>query len=127
MLDIFAKTRSAFCPVTTDNNKVVAVVFSLDILKVVEKLELSVTVGSLSSQLIYIRRDDSIGNALQVMLEKGIRSLVIKQSNDEDKTRRTKTKMIINDRNILEFLLSHDSRDTINDAIELLKSRQNYR
>lgn len=61
------------------------------------------------------------------MPEKGIRSLVIKQSNDENKTRRTKTKMIINDRNILEFLLSHDNRDTINDAIELLKSRQNYR
>src|SRR5579884_2994440 len=88
VLDIFDKTRFAFCPVTRDG-KVVASISSRDILKVVEKSELRATVGSLSSPRISINKDASIGNALEVMLEKGIRSLAIRkyaEDKDENET-----------------------------------------
>jgi CBS domain-containing protein len=103
VLNIFSKTRFAFCPITV-NSKVAASLSLRDILKVVEGSKLNVAANKLSSPLTYISKDASIGNALEMMLEKGIRNLALMQGNSQEIT------SIVNDRKILEFLVSHDGR-----------------
>jgi predicted transcriptional regulator len=103
VLNIFSKTRFAFCTITV-NSKVAASLSLRDILKVVERSKLNVAANKLSSPLTYISKDASIGNALEMMLEKGIRNLAPMQGNSQEMT------SIVNDRKILEFLVSHDGR-----------------
>lgn len=99
-LDVFSKTGFAFVPITIDE-RVVTSLSSRDLLKLVATLKLDATVGELSSSLISIGNDTSIGNALEIMLEQGVRNLIVKY---DDRT------TILNDRKILEFLLSHEGR-----------------
>jgi predicted transcriptional regulator len=103
VLNIYSKTRFAFCPIAV-NDKVAASLSLRDILKVVERSKLDISANKLSSPLTYISKDASIGNALEMMLEKGIRNLAILQGNSKEIT------SIVNDRKILEFLVSHDGR-----------------
>ena len=98
-LDIFGRTKFAFAPITVDSR--VATSLSLrDVLRLVAG-KLNTPVGELASKLISVKSNTSIENALELMVEKGIRNLAV--SNDND-TR------IINDRKILEFLLSYEGR-----------------
>lgn len=102
-LDVFHRTGFAFVPITI-NEKVVTSLSVRDLLKVVVTSKLSTTVGELSSPLISMDSNTTIGDALEIMLEQGIRNLIVK---DNDRT------TILNDRKILEFLLSHEGRQVM--------------
>ena len=103
-IDIFTKTRFAFVPITIEGR--VATSLSIrDILRVLTS-KLVTPVREVSSSLVSIRYSTSIGRALKLMLEKGIRNLIVRNENNEDIG-------IINDRKILEFLLSYEGRRII--------------
>jgi predicted transcriptional regulator len=98
VLDIFEKTGFAFVPITIDD-KVVTALSLRDLLKMVSALELDVSISQLASSLISAANDTSIGNALETMLEQGVRNLIIKDNGSAT---------VLNDRKVLEFLLSHE-------------------
>jgi CBS domain-containing protein len=60
-------------------------------------------VGEMSSRLVSVKYNTSIQKALELMLEKGIRNSGVRNENNDDVG-------IINDRKILEFLLSYEGR-----------------
>jgi CBS domain-containing protein len=103
-LDIFAKTRFGFVPITIED-KVVTTLSIRDILRALTG-KLVTPVRELSSSLISVKYNTSIRKALELMLEKGIRNLLVRNENNEDIG-------IINDRKILEFLLSYEGRRII--------------
>ena len=100
-LDIFKKTRFGFVPITIEDR--VATSLSIrDILRVLTG-KIVTPVGEVSSRLVSVRYNTSIEKALELMLEKGIRNLNVRNENNDDIG-------IINDRKILEFLLSYEGR-----------------
>jgi len=102
-LDIFNKTRFAFVPITIDGR--VATSLSIrDTLRLAAGM-LVTPVGELSSRLVSIRSSTSIEKALGLMLEKGIRNLAVRNESSDTH--------IVNDRKILEFLLSYEGRRVI--------------
>lgn len=99
-LYIFGKTRFAFVPITVDGR--VATSLSIrDILRLATD-KLDMPVGELSSRLISVKGSTSIQKALELMLENGVRNLVVRNESGDIR--------IINDRRILEFLLSYEGR-----------------
>lgn len=102
-LDIFSETGFAFVPITIDQN-VVTTLSVRDVLRVVVESKLETPVVEISSRAIVTSNKASIGNALELMLEEGVRSLIV--SDNHGKT-------VLNDRKILEYLLSHNGRQTI--------------
>jgi CBS domain-containing protein len=102
-LGIFSRTRFAFVPVTI-GGKVATSLSMRDVLRLVAG-KLNAPVGELSSKLVSVKGSTSIQKALELMLEKSIRNLAVRgESNDI---------RIINDRKILEFLLSYEGRRVI--------------
>jgi predicted transcriptional regulator len=100
-IDIFRKTRFGFVPITIEGR--VATSLSIrDILRVLTG-KLVTPVGEVSSKLISIKYNTSIQKALELMLEKAIRNLNVRNENKGDIG-------ILNDRKILEFLLSYEGR-----------------
>jgi CBS domain-containing protein len=100
-LDIFSKTRFAFVPITIEG-RVVTSLSIRDILRVLPG-KIVRPVGEVSSPLISVKYNTSIKKALELMLEKVIRNLNVRNENNGDIG-------IINDRKILEFLLSYEGR-----------------
>jgi hypothetical protein len=76
-------------------------------------------IKDLSSQLISVDKKSNIRNAIDLMIKHGIRNIGIRGDNEYDSktnnhnndNRKTKPLRIINDRKILEFLLSHNGRN----------------
>jgi CBS domain-containing protein len=97
-LEIFNKTRFAFVPITI-NGSVATSLSVRDVLRLAAG-KLDTPVGELSSKLISVSGSTSIKKALELMLEKSIRNLAVTNDNDDA--------LIINDRKILEFLLSYE-------------------
>jgi predicted transcriptional regulator len=100
-VDIFSKTRFAFVPITIEG-RVVTSLSIRDILRVLAG-KLVMPIGEVSSRLVSVKYNISIEKALELMLEKGIRNLNVRNENKVDIG-------IINDRKILEFLLSYEGR-----------------
>jgi CBS domain-containing protein len=112
-LDIFAKTEFAFVPVTIDNT-VVTSLSVRDLLKIIPALRLDTPIRELSSSLIAIDGKTSIGNALEIMLEQGVRSLAVREAEENTGAKTAAAApSILNDRKILEFLISHDGRQAL--------------
>lgn len=108
-LDIFSKTKFAFVPVTIDGT--IATSLSMrDVLRFVAG-KLDTPVGELSSRLVSVKCSTSVKEALELMLESGIRNLAV--VNESVDTR------IVNDRKILEFLLSYEGRRVMADPAGL--------
>jgi CBS domain-containing protein len=110
-LEVFERTRFAFIPILTkkedkmddldDSFKVVTASLAIrDILPLIAEANLNIPIRELSSQLISLDARTSIRIALDYMLNNGIRNIGIKSNLSH----------IINDRKILEFLLSHNGR-----------------
>jgi CBS domain-containing protein len=100
-LDIFRKTRFGFVPITIEGS--IATSLSIrDILRVLTG-RLVTPIGEVSSRLVSVKYNTSIRKALELMLEKVIRNLAVRNENNNDIG-------IINDRKILEFLLSYEGR-----------------
>lgn len=147
VLDVFKKTRFAFIPIVEtidDNNtkyyKAVASITVRDFLKLftgikkhentkdasnstldidIEKIK-NTPAKDVASDLISVRQDDVLQNVLSVMFSKNIRNLGVMD-------KRSKVVGIINDRNILEFLLSPATRMVLEnkrDSIDTLEIRK---
>jgi predicted transcriptional regulator len=102
-LDIFMRTKFAFVPITVDDR--VATSLSMrDVLRLAAG-KLVAPVEELSSELVSVQHSTSIQKALELMLEKGIRNLAVRNENNDTR--------VINDRRILEFLLSYEGRRVI--------------
>lgn len=107
-LDIFARTEFAFVPVTT-SHRVVTSLSVRDLLKIVAASSLDKPIRELSSSLIEIDGNTSIGNALEIMLEQGIRTLLVREYKENTNTNTAPA--LLNDRKILEFLISPEGRE----------------
>jgi predicted transcriptional regulator len=127
-LEVFERTRFAFIPLLTkkedkmdDSFKVVTASLAIrDILPLIAKANLNISIRELSSQLISIDGKTSIRIALDYMLNNGIRNIGIRQeasAHDDVASENSGIKSnlpgIINDRKILEFLVSHDGRTVL--------------
>ncbi len=107
-LNIFKSTRFAFVPVSI--NESVATTLSLrDSLRVGSYLLKNLPAYSLASQLVSVSGDISIGKSLEIMLEKGIRNLGVVERD----TNLPEGIKVVNDRKILEFLMSHEGNNII--------------
>ena len=133
-LEVFERTRFAFIPILTkkgdrlddldDSFKVVTASLTIrDILPIIAKANLNISIRELSSQLVSLHGNTSIRIALDYMLNNGIRNIGIRQegsleiAHDDVATENSRIKSIlpgiINDRKILEFLLSHNGRTVL--------------
>lgn len=133
-LEVFEKTRFAFVPIVanSDNERngeivgssliVVAALAIRDILPLTAKTNLSISIKQISSPLLSVDGNTSVTDALGYMIDSGIRNIGIKEdvsirdgaNRDIIKDyRESKLLRIINDRKILEFLLSHNGREVL--------------
>ncbi len=103
-LDIFDKTGFAFVPITIKQSIVTSLSIR-DVLRVAIASKLETPIDRMSSSLVAVKSNTSIGDALEIMLEQGIRNLIIKDNNFNTG--------ILNDRKILEYLLSYGGRETV--------------
>jgi predicted transcriptional regulator len=137
VLEVFDKTKFAFIPITANNSsdkidsirdstaekkeeeELVASISIRDILPIIAKMNIDRPIKDLSSQLISVDKKSNIRNAIDLMIKHGIRNIGIRGDNEDDSktnnhnndNRKTKPLRIINDRKILEFLLSHNGRN----------------
>ncbi|AFU58896.1 CBS domain-containing protein [Candidatus Nitrososphaera gargensis Ga9.2] len=68
-------------------------------------------VKEISSPIVALENDASVGNALAAMVQNNVRNMVIRA----EKGSGANNMQIINDRKILEFLLSHDGRQMMSE------------
>jgi CBS domain-containing protein len=137
VLEIFDETKFAFVPITANNNSdkigsthnstaeeqeevVVASISIRDILPTIAKMNIDRPIKDLSSSLRSVDKNSSIRYAIDLMIKQGIRNIGIRGDSNEDSnktsnhnkhSRKSKLLRIINDRKILEFLLSHNGRN----------------
>jgi predicted transcriptional regulator len=107
-LEIFVKSEFAFVPITI-SKKVVTTLSVRDVLRVVVDSKLELPIREISSQAITTSIKSSIGDALETMLEENVRSLIVENGNEVS---------VINDRMILEYLLSHDGRQLTSEGLQ---------
>jgi CBS domain-containing protein len=102
-LDRFRITEFAFVPVTIGQN--IATSLSIrDVLRVAIASKLETPIGELSSPIVAVEPHATIGNSLELMLEQGIRNLIVRYKGRSG---------VINDRMILEYFLSHECREIV--------------
>jgi predicted transcriptional regulator len=105
-LHVFGMTKFAFVPIAV-NDRVVTSLSVRDVVKVVANSDegsvSDIPVERISSSIIAVENHTSIGDALKLMLEKGIRNLAVR-GHKKDRVQ------IINDRKILEYLISYQGR-----------------
>jgi predicted transcriptional regulator len=111
-IEVFDKTRFAFVPIIAEeddddeNSEVPVVVASLsirDILPLIAKANIDRSIKDISSPLVSVNKNTTIKDAVDLMFRKGVRNIGVNHNVDELR--------IINDRKILEFLLSHDGKE----------------
>jgi predicted transcriptional regulator len=136
VLEVFDKTKFAFIPITANNSsdkidsirdstaekkeeELVASISIRDILPIIAKMNIDRPIKDLSSQLISVDKKSNIRYAIDLMIKQGIRNIGIRGDNEDgsktnnhnNDNRKTKPLRIINDRKILEFLVSHNGRN----------------
>jgi predicted transcriptional regulator len=115
-LDVFDETRFAFVPITV-NYKIATSLSIRDVQRFVISRaaeaypsKLDGPAIDLASPIVALEDDASVGKTLAAMVQNNIRNIVIIKQEKDDKTMG-----IINDRKVLEFLLSHDGRRIISE------------
>jgi CBS domain-containing protein len=138
VIDIFERMRFAFVPVITttkeDNNDKPIIIGTLsirDFLPLIASKKLCIdqsetegAINQISSPLISVSKDSTIRDAISIMVNKGIRNIGIENCNSDyandhkekgkPKDQNSKLLCIINDRKILEYLLSRKRRGESN-------------
>ena len=111
-LEIFEKTRFAFVPIVAKDSSTVAASLSIrDILPLVAKINIDRPTKDVCSPLIRVDKNTTIRTALDLMIKGGIRNIGIEDNDAKNNNNNNKLLRIINDRKILEFLLSHNGRE----------------
>ena len=130
-LEVFKITGFAFVPILVKSDdmmerhslRVAASLAIRDILPLIAKANLSIPVKEFASPLISLNCETNFREALDYMLNKSIRNIGIKRELSyqvdsgtigvDQKDKEASLYRIINDRNILEFLLSHNGREVL--------------
>jgi hypothetical protein len=130
-LEVFKTTGFAFVLIVAksddmdegDSLRIAASLAIRDILPLIAKANLSIPAKELASQLVSVSGKTSIRNTLDYMLNKGIRNIGINEeptyrvgsrtAGGDERNKNHKLYDIINDRKILEFLLSHNGREVL--------------
>jgi CBS domain-containing protein len=112
VIELFKKTKFAFTPITKDGN-VVAILTIRDFLSIVmDKYNAETTpISQISSKLTSIDKNTDVLKAIDIMLMKGIRNIGISKNRNKP----SEVIGVINDRKILEFLLSYTGRQIMKD------------
>jgi CBS domain-containing protein len=112
VIELFRKTKFAFTPITKDRN-VVAILTIRDFLPIVKNKDKAETthISQISSKLTSIDKNTDVLKAIDIMLKKGIRNIGITKKGNKS----SEVIGVINDRKILEFLLSHTGRQIMKD------------
>jgi CBS domain-containing protein len=127
VIEVFDKTRFAFVPIIAKDDtrgdseaEVIASLSIRDILPIVAKANIDRSIKDLSSPLLSVDKKMSIRDAIDLMFKESIRNIGIKENADNDdhddnssssNTNKSKLLRIVNDRKILEFLLSHNGKE----------------
>lgn len=108
VIDLFKKTKFAFTPIITKERNVVAILTIRDFLPIVKNNDNAETtpISQISSKLTSIDKNTDILKTIDIMLKKGIRNIGI----TKNKNKPSEIIGVINDRKILEFLLSYTGR-----------------
>jgi len=130
-LEVFRTTGFAFVPILAKNDdmmkrhslRVAASLAIRDILPLIAKSNLSIPVKEFASSLISLNGETNVREALDYMLSKSIRNIGIKRELSyqvdsgtigvDEMDKEASLYRIINDRNLLEFLLSHNGREVL--------------
>lgn len=112
VIELFKKTKLAFTPVTKDRN-VVAILTIRDFLPIVMNKNNAETtsISHISSKLTSIDKNTDVLKAIDIMLKKGIRNIGMTKNRNKP----SEVIGVINDRKILEFLLSYTGRQIMKD------------
>ena len=131
VLEAFKTTGFAFVPIVVKSDDMmerhslrVAASFAIrDILPLIAKANLGIPVKEFASRLISLNGETNVREALDYMLSKSIRNIGIKRELSyqvdsgtigvDERDKDAKLYRVINDRNILEFLLSHNGREVL--------------
>jgi len=122
-LEVFKTTGFAFVPIIAKSDDVegapslrIAASLARAILPLIAKANLSIPVKEFASQLLSVNGKSSIRNALDIILNKSIRNIGISGEfpyRIDSLSKEANVCYIINDRKILEFLLSHNGREVV--------------
>ncbi|HXX96249.1 MAG TPA: hypothetical protein VEL11_03925 [Candidatus Bathyarchaeia archaeon] len=130
VLEVFKTTGFAFVPIIAKSDdveegclRIAASLAIRDILPLIAKADLRIPVKEFASQLLCVSGKSSIRNTLDIMLNKSIRNIGISgefpygidslTKGGDEKGKEANVCHIINDRKILEFLLSHNGREIV--------------
>lgn len=116
LLELFYESRFALAPIT-NKGVLIGSIGIRDVLPLIRELNLDTPITTICSPMITISSSLSLKAAIELMLQKNIRNVVIERDRPSDH-------YIINDRKILEFIFSYEGRKTIelNDCSAALSS-----
>jgi CBS domain-containing protein len=114
VIELFKKTKFAFTPIITKEGNVVAILTIRDFLSIVKDKDNAETtpISQISSKLTSIDKNTDVLKAIDIMLKKGIRNIGITKNKNKSSA---EVIGVINDRKILEFLLSYSGRQIMRD------------
>ena len=109
LLELFAGTKFALAPITNEG-ELIGSIGIRDLLPLVVESRLPIQVTTIGSTQILLKGDESIRTAIDTMLRKKIRNLVLSGDGNDSNN---KGDYIINDRKILEFIFSYEGKKAI--------------
>jgi CBS domain-containing protein len=114
VIELFKKTKFAFTPIITKEGNVVAILTIRDFLSIVKDKDNAETtpISQISSKLTSIDKNTDVLKTIDIMLKKGIRNIGITKNKNKSSA---EVIGVINDRKILEFLLSYSGRQIMRD------------
>lgn len=113
LLELFAETKFALAPIT-DKGELVGSIGIRDLLSVIFESKLPTQVTTIGSTQVLLKRDETLRTAIETMLKKRIRNLVLCANVNDSKD---KGDYIINDRKILEFIFSYEGKKVMTTGI----------
>lgn len=116
LLDLFAGTKFALAPIA-DKGELIGSIGIRDLLPLVFESKLPIQVTTIGSTQILLKGDEALRTAIDTMLKKRIRNLVL-SGNIKGSNTDTKTDYIINDRKILEFIFSYEGKKVMAGVID---------
>lgn len=105
LFQLFEETRFALAPITK-KGVLVGSIGIRDLLPLIVDLNLDTPAKTIGSPIVSLSREGTLKNAIELMLKKNIRNLVVPSSTNDNY-------YILTDRKILEFIFSYKGRKII--------------
>jgi CBS domain-containing protein len=120
VIEFFKKTKLAFTPIIAKDKSIVAVLTIRDFLPIVKNINKvkDTAISQISSKLTSIDKNTDILKTIDIMLKKGIRNIGITENRNDS----SNVIGVVNDRSILEFLLSYNGRQIMKDLGQKISS-----